>query len=160
MDPILFQRLKALAESAVNEETDAVPEALRSIIAKCPVFYTTTEDWNPPRQGAADYDKDMLGLFTGAGLLDSPATGAGDGPQVTLFLDLLWWWSDGEETKFKVEAAIACLKELSCYLGWDRDTSAALPYLGNSSPPRLYGPLFSWSSLPQRRFQLITDQHE
>jgi predicted Zn-dependent protease with MMP-like domain len=62
-------------------------------------------------------DPDLLGLFVGPALADpdeSPLP-----PQIILFLENLWEFSDGHEDRFREEIRTTYLHELGHYLGLD-----------------------------------------
>lgn len=131
MNEKLLQRLTALAESAVSDEIDQLPEAVRAAAAECPVFFTTMEVWGAantlhgePEQ-EDENDGDLLGLFSGASRLEPPPAGPEDAPRVTLFLDNLWKFCEEDEEIFREESATTYLHELGHYLGWDEDEVAA-----------------------------------
>ncbi len=125
MQPALLQRLTALAESAVGDEIEQLPEAVQAAAAECPVFFTTMEIWGPANEVQEEEDQGLLGLFSGASRLEPPPAGPEEVPRVTLFLDNLWDFSEEDEEVFREEAATTYLHELGHYLGWDEEEVAA-----------------------------------
>lgn len=122
--PDLIQHLTTMAEAAVAQEMEQLPEAVQGAAAECPVFFTTMAHWIAA--GKVDVeDDDLLGLFSGASRMEPPPAGPEDAPRVTLFLDNLWEFSDGDEEIFRSECATTYLHELGHYLGWDEEEVAA-----------------------------------
>ncbi|MES2705435.1 MAG: metallopeptidase family protein [Verrucomicrobiota bacterium] len=120
----LLQRLTMIAETAVSDEIDRLPETVRAAAAECPVFFTAMEIWGPAN-GAEEEDGDLLGLFSGASRLEPAPSSPDEAPKVTLFLDNLWEYCGEEEQMFAEEAATTYLHELGHYLGWDEEEVAA-----------------------------------
>lgn len=69
-------------------------------------------------------DGDLLGVFDGVSRLDGSPTGPDDAPRITLFLDTLWDYAEGDPQTFRDEVRITFLHELGHYLGWDEDDVA------------------------------------
>lgn len=124
MTPALIQHLTAMAEAAVAQEMDLLPETVQGAAAECPLFFTTMARWSGAG-GMDGADDDLLGLFSGASRLEPVPAGPEDAPRVTLFLDNLWEFSGEDEEAFRSECVTTYLHELGHYLGWDEDEVAA-----------------------------------
>lgn len=107
-------QLLSIARAEVAETLAALPEPLRGPAAALPITYERRPSATLVAEGS---DPDLLGLFIGAALdepMDSPLP-----PQIILFLDNLWEFSDADEEIFREEIQITYLHELGHYLGLD-----------------------------------------
>lgn len=79
-----------------------------------------------PNEGilAEGWEPDILGLFVGhehgADLTGAEALP----PQILLFLENIWDFSEGDEAIFRDEVRLTYLHELGHYLGWDEEEVA------------------------------------
>lgn len=110
-----WPRLLATAREVVQQTLDSLPAAVREAARGLPVVY----ERRPGRALVADgLDEDLLGLFVGdsraEGGLASPLP-----PQILLFLENLWEFSDEDWEIFEEEVETTYLHELGHYLGLD-----------------------------------------
>jgi predicted Zn-dependent protease with MMP-like domain len=106
--------LLSLAQREVEATLAALPEPVRRQAAPLPVSYEAH-----PREDKLheEYDPDLLGLFVGASLAEpgeSPLP-----PQIILFLENLWDFTEGDEEFYREEVRTTYLHELGHYLGLD-----------------------------------------
>jgi len=109
-----WSRLQALAQAEVAATVAALPPPLREQAAPLPVGYEPKPSRALLRDGC---EPDLLGLFIGPPLAapdESPLP-----PQILLFLDNLWEFSDADEEIYREEVRTTYLHELGHYLGLD-----------------------------------------
>ena len=109
-----WAQLLAVAQTEVAETLAALPAPLRTQAAPLPVTYERRPATSLVSEGS---DPDLLGLFVGAAMdepMDSPLP-----PQIILFLENLWAFSDGDDQIYREEIQITYLHELGHYLGLD-----------------------------------------
>lgn len=109
-----WEKLLFLAQSEVQATIDALPEPLREQAAPLPVTY---EPHPKPERLSEDYDPDLLGLFVGPALAhpdEHPLP-----PQIILFLENIWEFSEQDNAIFREETRTTYLHELGHYLGLD-----------------------------------------
>jgi predicted Zn-dependent protease with MMP-like domain len=111
-----WKKLHALALAEVEETLAALPEPLRERAEKLPVTFE-----RQPNAGlqADGIEADTLGLFTGPEFADEESVPLP--PQIILFLENLWDFSEGDEEIFRDEVHTTFLHELGHYLGLDED---------------------------------------
>lgn len=119
MDP---SRLMQLAADAVGAAQRQLPPDIRALARGVVVHYARTP---APDVLAEGFEPDILGLFTGSAhgtelAHDNPAP-----PQILLYLDSLWDFSEKDVEIFRDEVRRTYLHELGHYLGWDEDEIAA-----------------------------------
>ena len=107
-----WKHLQKLALAEVEATLAALPKPLRERAERLPVTFE-----RQPNAGlqADGIESDTLGLFTGPefaeeGYVPMP-------PQIILFLENLWNFSDGDEDLFRDEIRTTFLHELGHYLG-------------------------------------------
>lgn len=111
-----WQRLKELALEEIEATLLDLPEPLRERAKQLPVTLERVPHAGLVADGIA---VDTLGLFTGADF-------AAEGhvllpPQIILFLENLWEFSEQDEGIFLDEVRTTYLHELGHYLGLDED---------------------------------------
>ena len=111
-----WQRLKELALEEIEATLLDLPEPLRERAKQLPVTLERVPHAGLLADGIAE---DTLGLFTGADF-------AAEGhvllpPQIILFLENLWEFSEQDEGIFRDEVRTTYLHELGHYLGLDED---------------------------------------
>jgi predicted Zn-dependent protease with MMP-like domain len=114
--------LTQIAADTVGAAQRQLPPNLRVLARGVAVHY---ERAPAPDVLAEGFEPDILGLFTGnpygAELADtSPAP-----PQIILYLESLWDFSEEEVDVFREEVRLTYLHELGHFLGWDEDEVAA-----------------------------------
>lgn len=110
-----WNRLQQLAEKEIAATLSELPEPLREQAGRLPVALEKI----PSKELQADgIEPDTLGLFTGAEFADSetilPA-------QITLFLENLWNYAEGDKAAYGDEIRTTFLHELGHYFGLDED---------------------------------------
>lgn len=115
-----WKKLHTLALAEVETSLMALPEPLCERAAKVAVVF----ERRPNRELQADgIEADVLGLFAGPDFLDEEHVPMP--PQIILFLENLWEFSDGDKKIFCDEVRATFLHELGHYLGLDEDGLAA-----------------------------------
>jgi predicted Zn-dependent protease with MMP-like domain len=111
-----WPQLLAIAEAEVRRTLRRLPGPVRDLARALPVTYEPRPDEDAALDG---YDPDLLGLFVGtphgedlSGAVDLP-------PQIILYLDNLWDFSDSDEPTYREELRTTFLHELGHYLGLD-----------------------------------------
>lgn len=111
-----WDHLRALADDEVRTTVKRLPLALRRQAQLLPVVFEP----RPNDQLIADgYDQDLLGLFVGNSFGDEETGCVDVPPQILLFLENLWEFSDGDEQVYRDEVRTTYLHELGHYLGLD-----------------------------------------
>ena len=111
-----WEKLCELALAEVEATLVAMPAPLRSRAEKLPVLFVPRPDAVLQADGIA---ADTLGLFSGAGFVDE-----NEGPlppQIVLYLQNIWDFSETNGKHFRDEVRTTFLHELGHYLGLDED---------------------------------------
>jgi predicted Zn-dependent protease with MMP-like domain len=111
-----WKKLQAMALAEVEATLAALPQPLRERAEKLPV--TFERQLNAGLQ-ADGIEPDTLGLFVGPEFADEGQIPLP--PQIILFLENLWGFSEGDEEIFRDEIRTTFLHELGHYLGLDED---------------------------------------
>jgi predicted Zn-dependent protease with MMP-like domain len=111
-------RLTQIAADAVGAAQRQLPPDIRAVARNVAVHY---EDAPSEDLIADGFEPDILGLFTGNphGMeltQDNPVP-----PQIMLYIESLWDFSDADVDAFREEVRVTYLHELGHYLGWDED---------------------------------------
>jgi predicted Zn-dependent protease with MMP-like domain len=111
-----WKKLQALALEEIEATLAELPEPLRERAKQLPVTFERV-----PNKGliADGIEADSLGLFTGAEFTEEGHVPLP--PQIILFLENLWDYSEGDEEIFLDEVHTTFLHELGHYLGLDED---------------------------------------
>ena len=117
-----FEQLVEHAANIVGATQRRLPPELRAIARDVPVHYEKLPTADLIAEG---FEPDILGLFTGNAhgeelSHDNPAP-----PQILLYLENLWDFSEDDLEVFREEVRLTYLHELGHYLGWDEDEVAA-----------------------------------
>lgn len=111
-----WKSLCSLALAEVEATLEELPPALRKQARKLPVTF----ERRPNPQFIADgIEPDTLGLFVGPEFEHEEAVPMP--PQIILFLENLWEFTEGDEELFCDEVHTTLLHELGHYLGLDED---------------------------------------
>ena len=121
MNDSVYRQMVRLAEAEVERAQSDLPDDLLKEAQSVPVILE-------PRPGdelvANGIEPDLLGLFSGHAYPDEAGYPPAP-PQVFLFLENLWGYSEEDETTFAEEVRITYLHELGHYLGLEeRDLEA------------------------------------
>ncbi len=114
--PTDWKNLHALALEEVEATLEELPAPLRERAKQLLVTFERR-----PNEGliADGIEADSLGLFTGAEFAEEGH--APLPPQIILFLENLWDYSEGDEDIYCDEVCTTFLHELGHYLGLDED---------------------------------------
>lgn len=113
-----WEHLKTLALAEVETTLAELPTLLRERAARLPV---TFEPMPNPGLVADGIETDSLGLFTGPAFGDEEHSASPVPPQIILYLENLWNFTEGDEAIFLDEVHTTYLHELGHYLGLDED---------------------------------------
>ena len=113
-----WEHLKKLAEVEVEATLADLPAPLRERAAHLPV---TLEPMPSAGLVAEGIETDSLGLFTGPAFGDEEHSASPVPPQIILYLENLWNFTEGDEEMFLEEVHTTYLHELGHYLGLDED---------------------------------------
>ncbi len=117
-----FQQLVRIAAGVVDGTQRKLPKDIIEAARGVHVHYDAVPDETVIAEG---FEPDILGLFTGVSHgteldQDNPIP-----PQIILYINNLWDYSDGSEETFRDEVQLTYLHELGHYLGWDEDQVAS-----------------------------------
>lgn len=112
----MSKRLLQIARQEVADTQRKLPPEIAPLAADVPVHFEKTPGADVLEEG---FEPDILGLFSGAPLGD--LSDLQMPPQITLYLDNLWDYAEGDEEIFLEEVRITYLHELGHYLGWDEE---------------------------------------
>ena len=116
------ERLIQIAADTVGAAQRQLPPEIRALARGVAVHY----EQRPGNEVLAEgFEPDILGLFTGSPhgtelAHDTPAP-----PQILLYLESLWDFSEGDLEVFRDEVRLTYLHELGHYLGWGEDELTA-----------------------------------
>lgn len=116
------EELVAVAAATVGAAQRQLPPDIRGLARGVPVHY---ERQPRPEILEEGFEPDILGLFTGSAHGTELATDNPAPPQILLYLDSLWEFSEQDVAIFRDEVRTTYLHELGHYLGWDEDEVAA-----------------------------------
>lgn len=112
----MSDRLLQIARHEVLATQRGLPPELGPALEAVAVHFEKTPATDVLAEG---FPPDILGLFSGSprgDFEDQPMP-----PQITLYLDNLWDYAEGDEALFREEVRVTFLHELGHYLGWDED---------------------------------------
>jgi predicted Zn-dependent protease with MMP-like domain len=111
-----WKKMQALALAEVEATLEALPKPLRERAEKLPVTFERQPNAGLQADGIG---ADTLGLFTGPEFSDEGNVPMP--PQIILFLENIWDFTEGDEEIFRDEVHTTFLHELGHYLGLDED---------------------------------------
>ena len=111
-----WEKLQKLALEEIEMTLEDLPEPLRERAKKLPVTFERVPNAGLQADGI---EADTLGLFTGAELADEGASVLP--PQIILFLENVWDFSEGDAEVFCDEIHTTFLHELGHFLGLGED---------------------------------------
>lgn len=111
-------RLTSLAQEEVQGIIKQLPTHLREKARALPVTFEPI-----PNEGWVEDNipSDSLGLFVGPAFAEENRTLSPIPPQIILFLENLWGFSEEDEAIYREELRLTYLHELGHYLGLDED---------------------------------------
>jgi predicted Zn-dependent protease with MMP-like domain len=117
-----FPHLVRMAAEVVEATRRKLPKDIGEAARGVPVHYEPVPDEALMAEG---FEPDILGLFLGAPHgtelnQDNPVP-----PQIILYINSLWDYSERDEEVFRDEVQLTYLHELGHYLGWDEDQVAS-----------------------------------
>jgi predicted Zn-dependent protease with MMP-like domain len=106
------------AQAEIHDTVRALPPDLRRQAGRLPVTFERR-----PGNALVDdgLDPDLLGLFVGDALDVGDTEASPLPPQILLFLENLWEFSEADEEIFREEVHITYIHELGHYLGLDEN---------------------------------------
>ena len=110
--------LEMIAADAVENVLGALPAAMRAQARAVPVTFQGTPNAAQCEDGI---EPDTLGLFIGPEFSEEENCAVPLPPQIILFLENLWEFSEQDEAIFREEVRTTLLHELGHYLGLDED---------------------------------------
>ena len=113
-----WDQLQAAALKEVQDTLEELPAPLRAKARVLPVTFEHLPHAGQQEDGIAS---DTLGLFVGPDYADEEISPSPIPPQIILFLDNLWDFSEGDHEIFLEEVHTTYLHELGHYLGLDED---------------------------------------
>ena len=113
-----WEHLKKLALAEVEATLAELPAPLRERAAHLPVTFEPMPSAGLVAEGI---ETDSLGLFTGPAFGDEEHSASPVPPQIILYLENLWNFTEGDEEMFLEEVHTTYLHELGHYLGLDED---------------------------------------
>jgi predicted Zn-dependent protease with MMP-like domain len=113
-----FHRLEKLALEEVEATLADLPGPLQEKARPLPVTFRRKPNADQIGDGI---EADTLGLFVGPEFADEESCASPLPPQIILFLENLWDFSEGDEEIFCDEVHTTYLHELGHYLGLDED---------------------------------------
>ena len=114
-------QLTEIARQVVAVAQKRLPTELRATAVAVPVCY---DSWPNAEILAEGWEPDILGLFVGHEHLGELSDGQPLPPQILLFLENLWEYSEADVEIYRDEVRLTYLHELGHYLGWDEDEIA------------------------------------
>jgi predicted Zn-dependent protease with MMP-like domain len=111
--------LERMAKREVEALRVQLPREMARQAADVPVVYLP----RPTKAMVRDdgVDPDLLGLFVGPNCAEGVESGDPLPPEILLFLENLWEYSDGDEEIFREEVRVTYYHELGHYLGLEED---------------------------------------
>lgn len=114
--------LAILASEVVSSTIDHLPDEIRPRALQVPVHFQSQPDDSVRAEGFAP---DILGLFSGQPHGTEYQTNDPSPPQIILYVDNIWEWTENDIAAFEDEVNLTYLHELGHYFGWDEDDLAA-----------------------------------
>ena len=111
-----WKRLCALALEEVEATLEELPPRLREEAKRLPITFERRPSAELQSDGIAP---DTLGLFNGPDYADEEHVPMP--PQIVLFLENLWEFSEADEEAFRDEVCTTLLHELGHFLGLNED---------------------------------------
>ena len=113
-----FSRLVTIAADTVAATQRKLPAAIREAAKIVPVHYEAEPHSSVLDEG---FEPDILGLFTGSPHGMELSESNPMPPQILLYINNLWDYSEEDPGIFRDEVRLTYLHELGHYLGWDED---------------------------------------
>lgn len=113
-----WEHLEKLALAEVDATLAELPAPLRARAARLPVTFEPKPHSSHVAEGI---ESDSLGLFTGPAFGEEDNSASPLPPQIILYLENLWSFTEGDEEFFLEEVHTTYLHELGHYLGLDEE---------------------------------------
>jgi len=117
-----FEDLAQRAEKVVGRLQVQLPPELRPLAKGVAVHYESTPSESVLAEG---FEPDILGLFTGNPHGTEFSHSDPAPPQILLYLENIWDFTEGDPDAFVEEVRLTYLHELGHYFGWDEDDLVA-----------------------------------
>lgn len=114
----LRQRLTTAAHREITDLVKALPPQVKKFADELPVHFEMMPRPFELDQGIAP---DTLGLFSGDAYADQSSSMTVEPSQITLYLENIWDFAQGDSAEFREEVKKTYLHELGHYLGLDED---------------------------------------
>ena len=112
--------LEEVSTAEVQQLLDELPSDITDRLAEeVPITFEARPNAALVRSGLDEWD--TLGLFTGVALPDSISVSQHLPPQIILFLDNLWEYSQHHLPAFRQQVRKTLMHEIGHYLGLDED---------------------------------------
>lgn len=116
--PSHWEHLEKLALAEVEATLADLPAPLRERAARLPVTFEPKPNAGLVAEGIAE---DSLGLFTGPAFGEEDNCASPLPPQIILYLENLWDFTEGNDEVYLEEVHTTYLHELGHYLGLDEE---------------------------------------
>lgn len=113
-----WEKLREIATTEIEATLEELPTALQAKARALPVTFERVPNRGLQADGIAS---DTLGLFVGPEYADEGTGASPLPPQIILFLENLWDFSESDEEIFADEVHTTLLHELGHYLGLDEE---------------------------------------
>jgi predicted Zn-dependent protease with MMP-like domain len=117
-----LSRLTALASRVVAATQAGLPAPIRDLAGRVPVHFEAVPSEDITLEG---FEPDILGLFSGAAQGDDPGADNIIPAQISLYLENIWDYAEGDPRVFQEEVRLTYLHELGHFLGWDEEDLTA-----------------------------------
>lgn len=121
MEKKLFAHWSRLAETEVAALLATLPPEVQARARELPLTCLPRPTPDMQNEGV---EPDLLGLFLGAAMTDTTASGGDLPPQIILFIGNLLEYAGTERESFLEEVRVTYLHELGHYLGLDEEDLA------------------------------------
>lgn len=112
----LAKRLLRISQEVVSLTLQSLPPDLAQLASGLTVLHQPSPSDELVEEG---WDPDLLGLFVGSPTGTDPGLDCVLPPQIFIFYENLWGFSEEDEAQYREEIKITFLHELGHYLGLD-----------------------------------------
>jgi predicted Zn-dependent protease with MMP-like domain len=119
---VTLPELTELAIGVVQKTIRKLPAEIRTLAKDLPVHYEAFPGEDIIAEG---FEPDILGFFSGCPYGQELQQDNPTPPQIILFVESLWEFSEQDMDIYREEVRLTYLHELGHFLGWDEDEVAA-----------------------------------